>query len=596
MRVPRDNLPLQLTPFIGRQAEIEALAACFANADCRLLTVVGPGGIGKTRVAIALIEQLLATGDPQSMPFLDGVRFVSLVAIRSPESLVEAIAEALQCPLSGHADARAQLLGFLRSKQILLVLDNFEHLIDGAELLTLLLGAAPGVKLLVTSRAALHLQEEWRYPLGGFALPPACSAGDEEQSAAVRLLIERARHVRPDFDVLAEREAIARICHLVEGMPLAIELAATWTRSLSCDAIACKIHENIHFLESTVRNLPERHRSIGVLFDHSRARLSTRQSNVFMQLSVFRGSFGCEAAEAVAGASLPLLTALIDQSLLGRREGATPEARFHIHELFRRCAEEYLAQSTAEAICVRDRHCSYYCDFLHQRRAVIDGPGQHEVAAEIAVDLENVRAAWHHALEHGRVAAIDRSAYAFYMFHDIQSRYHEGVELFGRAAQALCRLEPIVQAGPILAEVLVYLGRLLLRLGHLQHARAVRALSHELHCLDVAPRQMEYAGKQDRSHVLHMLDHALAYLPARSSVGAHGSGGAEIVETQVEQLTEREIMVLRLIADGWSNQEIAERLIISLGTTKWYVRQIFGKLAVHSRTRAVMRARYLGVL
>ena len=216
-------LPPQPTTFVGREAEVAALTRLLAEPDCRLVTIVGPGGSGKTRLALAVAARAAPA-------FADGVAFAPLQDVPATDGLIAALAVALGYPLSGRDDPRAQLLNYLREKELLLLLDNFEHLLEGVELLGEVLATAPGVKLLVTSREALNLQEEWRYPLAGLALP-AEEAEDPAQAEAVRLFVERARQVRRDFSLQAEQAGVVRLCRLAEGLPLALELAAAWRRN-----------------------------------------------------------------------------------------------------------------------------------------------------------------------------------------------------------------------------------------------------------------------------------------------------------------------------------------------------------------------------
>ena len=429
----RRSLPLQFTSFIGRQQELDALTSLLADPLCRLITVTGPGGIGKTRLAVEVASRLL-TPDGSPLPiFADGVWFVTLVAVDSPEHIVLTIAEALQCPPPGNADVRDHLLAYLQARDLLLVLDNFEHLQRWPDLLIAILTAAPQVKLLVTSREALNLEQEWRYPLNGLPLDSVNGAGEGTQADAVSLFVERARRVSPAFDPSAEGDAIGRICLLVEGFPLAIELAATWTRVLSCTAIANEIVGNLAFLTSDLRNLPDRHRSMQAIFARSLDLLSQQERQVFARLSVFRAGFRREAAEEVAGATLPVLTALLDKSLL-RREA---EGRYRLHELVRQYAAACLDQSDAGAANAHDQHCAYYTEFLAQKAADLYGGRQAQALAEIAPELENIRAAWQHASQHRRIADIQRAAYPLYIFYDYNSRYQEGFQLFEETAQRL---------------------------------------------------------------------------------------------------------------------------------------------------------------
>ena len=212
------------------------------------------------------------------------------------------------------------------------------------EILTTLLHRAPGSKLLVTSREALNLREEWLYPILGLAYPHATAAGTPTDYAAVQLFADRARRVRPGFALADEYVDVVRICRLVEGMPLALELAATWTKTLRCERIAAEIEQNLGFLSTRLRDLPERHQSMRAVFERSWALLSHGEQAVFARLCVFHGGFDDQAAQQAAGASLVLLAGLVDKSLVRWQAGG----RYQIHELLRQYAEEELAAAPDE--------------------------------------------------------------------------------------------------------------------------------------------------------------------------------------------------------------------------------------------------------
>ncbi len=258
-------LPLPPTPFVGRAAELAELAGLLADPACRLLTITGPGGMGKTRLAIEAAASSAAA-------FAQGVAFVPLAALATAEQVVPAIADALGFTFYGPADFAGQLLGYLQDRSLLLLLDNMEHLIDdnGAtwELLAAIGRQAPKVKLLVTSRERLNLQGEWVFELRGLAPPGEGDAGFAD-SSAVALFLQTARRSQSGFALVdQDRACVAHICRLVEGMPLAIELAAAWVRVLPCAEIAAEIERTLDFLAASARDIPARHRSLRAVFDH----------------------------------------------------------------------------------------------------------------------------------------------------------------------------------------------------------------------------------------------------------------------------------------------------------------------------------------
>jgi DNA-binding SARP family transcriptional activator len=273
---PRHNLPVQPTAFVGREEELDEIAQRLADPRCRLLTVVGPGGMGKSRLAIQAGEEHLPA-------FSDGVWFVPLAALESVDLLASTIMEALDVPRYGSSDPRAQLLSHLRERHPLLILDNFEHLLEGTTLVTEMLAGAPGLKLLVTSRERLNLRVEWLFPLGGMGVPEEAiiqpgEGGDViaqavavlEGYSAVELFVQCARQVQPYFSLVAAGAGwVARICQLVEGMPLAIELAAPWVRVMDCEEIAQEIEGGLDLLTTALHDAPQRHRFVRAVFHHS---------------------------------------------------------------------------------------------------------------------------------------------------------------------------------------------------------------------------------------------------------------------------------------------------------------------------------------
>jgi transcriptional regulator with XRE-family HTH domain len=275
--ISRHNLPPQPTPFIGRADELAEIAERLTDPACRLLTLVGPGGIGKTRLALEAAHE-------QQPNFADGVYFVALTPIASPNLVAPAIAGTLKLTSYDPADPIASIVHDLREKALLLLLDNFEHLLEATNLLTDILAAAPQVKILVTSREALNLQEEWVRRVDGLSFPVSGDDENAEDYSAIRLFVERARRIRGNFSLTDESDNVARICQLVQGMPLAIELAATWLKTLPCARIADEIQRNLDFLASPLRNVAERHRSVRAIFDQSWKLLTIEEQSVFQTL------------------------------------------------------------------------------------------------------------------------------------------------------------------------------------------------------------------------------------------------------------------------------------------------------------------------
>ena len=298
---PPHNLPAQATPLIGREAELAEITDRVVNdPGCRLLTLVGPGGIGKTRLALQIATQALDH-------FGDGTFFVSFEPITTPEAMAAAILQKLSPVIHEQKDPRAQLLDYVRDKQLLLVLDNLEHLLEDAALIGEVLSTAAEVKIIVTSRERLHLQWEWLYEVQGLDYPRDETETDIEHFSAVQLFLQTARRMRARFSLTDEQPHVRRICQLVEGLPLGLELAASWIRIMACREIAQQIEHNLDVLSNQLTDVPDRHHSARAVFEYSWSLLAPEEQAVFMKLAVFPGGFRREAAEKVAGAPLSLL-------------------------------------------------------------------------------------------------------------------------------------------------------------------------------------------------------------------------------------------------------------------------------------------------
>jgi predicted ATPase/class 3 adenylate cyclase/tetratricopeptide (TPR) repeat protein len=436
------SLPTPATGFVSRGAEVQQIVDLLNNPATRLLSLVGPGGAGKTRLAIQAAAEIGREGDGR---FLDGVYFVPLAPLCTCDSMTTAVAQTFGFRFrQSEEPPRRQLLDFLRTKRVLLVMDNFEHLLaDGAaDLPAEILESAPDVGILATSRTRLNVQGEHLITIGGMRAPDAYTirrwqavAQTEEEAeraiaraateySAMRLFTQSAARVRPGFRLRPDNVAdVARICRQVQGLPLGIELAAAWLEALTLPEIAEEIEHNLDILATEQRGVPDRQRSIRAVFDTSWALLTDRERAILPMLSVFRGGFAREAAEFVAAATLRDLLGLVNKSWLQpvelrvtERSSAnadelrvknvpselvtrhsslvTSSGRYMLHALLRQYAEEKLAELPELEARARDRQARYFARFLesHMRRML--GPEQARAFDAVAEEFDDIRQAW----------------------------------------------------------------------------------------------------------------------------------------------------------------------------------------------------------
>lgn len=433
------NLPAEVSPFIGREKEVSDVVALLQDPKCQLVTILGPGGIGKSRLALQAARQLL-------LAFPDGVWFVPLASLSSPDFLTSSVGSTLKVSFSSQIDQTDQLVRYLKHKQMLLVLDNFEHLLPEGDRLPLqILQQTSGVKLLVTSRQRLNLHGEWICELRGLSYPQEGegSASDDlstlETFEAVELFVMQARQTDHNFSLSAEDlPDIVRICQLLEGLPLGLELAAPWIRFMSLKEIATEIERNLDFLATSMRNVPERHRSLRAIIEQTWQQLSSSEREVLRKLSVFQGGWTRKAAETITDASLQLLASLSNKALIRYTE----TGRYEMHSLIRMFALAQLQSTEGEYDPLQVRHADYYARFLQARTQDLKTSRTIEALDEISAEIDNIRAAWAWAVEHADANAFDRSAECLWLYYENRGALREGEIALRQAVSALKNAGP----------------------------------------------------------------------------------------------------------------------------------------------------------
>lgn len=463
----KTNVPIPPTPLIGRESELDGIRHLLANPECRLVSLIGQGGIGKTRLGIEFALR-------QRESFPGGVYFVALASINSPDLIVPAIADAFSFSFSGPLDPKEQLFGHLARtvrQPALLALDNLEHLLAespiAADLVAEILQRFINIKILCTSRERLNLHGEWMFDLPGLPVPPLEHLDKMEEYSAPALFVNSARRINPKFQLIAaDKPALFRICQLLEGIPLALELAAAWTGMLTCAEIAREIESNMDFLATPIRNIPERHRSLRASFDHSWRLISDAERDTLSRLSIFHGGFDRAAAEEVAGANLLLLSLLVSKSLVRRAESG----RYSLHEMIRQYAYSHLEE--IEPCCHQtcDRHSDFYLNFVSKYESKLKSAAQQTAMHEMTAELDNLRAAWDWGIKNKKFDTLGGAVRAFGWYYEVSGMIRDGIEQLELLARALNDSPRDAQADKTLGACLVQQGLLFFRSG--QFARA----------------------------------------------------------------------------------------------------------------------------
>lgn len=425
------NLPSELTPFLGREMELSAIETLIGDSHNRLVTIVAPGGMGKTRLALQVAVHMLER-------FPQGVYFVELDNITSAEHIVQSVAAVLPISLATNQDPKIRVLEYLRDRTILLVMDNFEHVLEGAAFVQEMLTATSHVQILATSRVRLNLLSETVFNIGGLTI----GAASVQQNSAIQLFVQSARRTRPGFELnAATLPPVTRICRLVEGMPLAIVLAAAWMDTLSAQEIGDEIAQSIDLLETEKRDVPDRQRSVRAVIESSWNQIDATAQKQMKQLSVFRGGFTRAAAQETVGATLRSLSQLVDKALLRR----DPESgRYSMHELLRQYTQEQLDRSAEEEHAAHETHAQYFADFMQARWTDLRGERQIASLLEIDADLDNIRIAWNYWLDRQDANRLRAFSEPLWLYLEIRTSLRPAIQLFDTSAQKLTSDDPEV--------------------------------------------------------------------------------------------------------------------------------------------------------
>lgn len=488
---PGKPVPTALTPFVGREQELRRIGDLLSDPACRLLALLGPGGIGKTRLAQEAAARFGSL-------FPDGACFVSLNFVETAEALSTVVAEALQIPLArAEAAAVSSLAADLRRKVMLLVLDDCQPAAAVVGWIVNLMQSAPGVKLIVVSHQRLNVRGEWMVRVEGLTYDSACGAssqeGDElpitnaqgQMCDAIDLFVACARRNAVDWRLGPDEAAcVTRIVELVHGMPLAIELAAAWLPVLSCAEIASEIQGNLDFLATWSANVPERQRSLRAVYRQVRSLLTPAEHAAFTRLAIFPGAFDRIAAETIAGTPLTMLAALADKSLLMRVPNGKGNPRFLLHAVLRQYAREELALLPDEAAAIAARHASYFLSFLAEQTPALQDAQQLAALTAIAAQIANVRQAWKWAVDNGEIELLHQTWQALFMFYNVRSWFREGEAAFaGLATMLHARHEFHGDAGrPLLGIAWASQAWFSHQLGHVAKADEMMRLSLDTLC------------------------------------------------------------------------------------------------------------------
>lgn len=479
------NLEAALSPLVGRERELAQILARLQTPACRLLTLIGIGGAGKTRLALEAALQLTKLSTSQTL-FADGIFWVRLEHVETDARLLSALAQAVHYTFQGTTSPAKQLLAFLRQRRLLLVLDNVEHLVGQSEFLLQILHTAPEIKLLVTSRERLAFQGEWLIEVDGLPYPATTDQEDWQAYPAPQLFIQCATAVAADFAPQMQRTAIVQICQMMEGLPLGIQLAAAAVRTFSSRQILAAIQQNLDFLSSAMRNVPLRHRSLRAIFEHSWLRLAATEKQAFQSLAIFEGSFTAQATADIAAIPATVLHALLDKSLVycmpvevyatAATAEEPVEPRYRLHSLLHQYAVEKLTATADASGELLQRHAHYYSTWVANQAAELYTAQAAQVSDRMTQELENIRKSWQTAVAFRLHTILERYLPGLVQYYRLRGLFQEGEALLSaaldRLAPSAAQPAPNPAQDPLVSRLWAYKAELLIEGGDYAEAIA----------------------------------------------------------------------------------------------------------------------------
>ncbi len=454
-----NSLPNQSTRFVGRKEELKHLNEQVRQTDCRLLSIIGLGGTGKTRLTLELARQ-------QQGQFKDGILFIALAALTNRAALVNACAEALQLNLKPNEDSEKQVLAYLKDKAFLFVFDNFEHLLETASFLEAMLKQSTQLKLIVSSRERLNVAGEWLFDLEGFRFSKELELDAIKEQDATLLFINSAKRVAPTLSFSDDDyKHIHSISERVAGLPLALELAASWARLMSIERIALELSQSYDLLSSDLNDLPERHRNLNSILEKTWLDLSEKKRQTLANFSVFQGGCSLDAAEAITNANFSLLLSLVNQSLLLRNQ----EGRFEMHALIQQYAKKNLQQNPNTLAESLDKHATYYQNELIKTQLSMSNISA-EKQEQIKQDLANYQSSWQTLNKQNKLQDLRELNQSMFAFFNLSGRISEGLELFSSVKP---QAELIADDAVALGFIKLSESRFLRQLGYIKEAQTL---------------------------------------------------------------------------------------------------------------------------